>query len=84
LQTVGDGTMTSPARSEVKEDLLPLQRVRRALDDAKRSLKEFRRTRSVKRDRALSHSVDLLRRKVKKGKKLAQGIAERWFENSTY
>jgi hypothetical protein len=36
--------MTLPQKSEIKEDVLPLQRALRALDDAKRSLKQFRQT----------------------------------------
>jgi hypothetical protein len=76
--------MTLPARSEMKEDVVPMQRALRALDDAKRSLKQFGQTGSVTKDPALSDNLDLVRRKVKKARKLAQGIAERWFENSTY
>ena len=76
--------MTLPARSEVKEDVLSLQRALRALDDAKRSLKQYSQTGSVQEDPQLLDSVNLLRRKVKKARKLARGIAERWFENSTY
>ena len=75
--------MTLPARSEVKEDVLPLQRALRALKDARSSLKQFGKTGSVKADPALSESVNVLRRKVKKTRKLARGIARRWFENST-
>jgi len=73
--------MTLPARSEVKEDVLPLQR---ALKDARSSLKQFGKTGSVKADPALSESVNVLRRKVKTTRKLARGIARRWFENSTH
>ena len=76
--------MTLPARSEVKEDVLPLQRALRALDDAHRSLKQFSQTGSVGGDAALSESVLQLRGKVKKVRKRAREIAERWFEISTY
>ena len=44
--------MTLPARSEVKEDVLPLQRALRALDDAKRALKQFSQTGSGGRTRS--------------------------------
>ena len=44
--------MTLPARSEVKEDGLPLQRALRALKDARSSLKQFGKTGSVKADPA--------------------------------
>ena len=74
--------MTLPARSEVKEDVLTLQCALRAL--ARSSLKRFGKTGSVKADPALSESVNVLRRKVKKTRKLARGIARRWFENSTH
>jgi hypothetical protein len=76
--------MTLPPRSEVKEDVLPLQRALRALDDAKRALKQFSQTGSVEADSALSESVERLRGKVKKSRNRARAIAERWFEISTY
>ena len=76
--------MTLPVRSEVKEDALLLQRALRALDDARRSLKKFGQTGSVEGDPALSKGVDVLRRKVKRARKVARGIAQRWFEGSTY
>jgi hypothetical protein len=76
--------MTLPPRSEVKEDVLPLQRALRALDDAKRALKQFSQTGSVEADPALSESVERLRGKVKKSRNRARAIAERWFEFSTY
>lgn len=76
--------MTLPPRSEVKEDVLDLQRALRALDDAKASLKKFSRTGSVEASQALSASVDELRRKVKKAHKLGREIAQRWFDTSTY
>ena len=56
----------TPPRSEVKEDVLPLQRALRALDDAKRALKQFSQTGSVEAGPALSESVELLQGKVKK------------------
>ena len=80
----GGNAMTLPARSEVKEDGLPFERALRALKDAGSSLKRFGKTGSVKADPALSESVNVLRRKVKKTRKLARGIARRWFENSTH
>src|SRR5207248_5257557 len=58
--------MTLPARSEVKADVLPLQRALRALKDARSSLKQFGKTGSLKADPALSESVNVLRGKVKK------------------
>ena len=58
--------MTLPARSEVKEDVLPLQRALRALEDAKRALKQFSQTGSVEGDPALSESVEQLRGKVRR------------------
>jgi len=76
--------MTLPVRSEVKEDILPLQRALRALDDAKRALKQFSKTGSAEADPALSESVKLLRGKVKKARNRARTIAQRWFEISTY
>jgi hypothetical protein len=76
--------MTLPPRSEVKEDVLALQRALRALDDAKASLKQFSQTGSVEASQALSASVDELRRKVKKARKLGREIAQRWFNKSTY
>ncbi len=76
--------MTLPVRSEVKEDVLPLQRALRALDDAKRSLKLFSQTDSAEESPALSASVDELRRKVRKARKLAREIGQRWFDISTY
>jgi hypothetical protein len=76
--------MTLPMRTEVKEDIMPLQRALRALDDAKRSLKQFSQTRSVEKSQALAASVDELRHKVKKARKLGQEIGQRWFESSAY
>ena len=76
--------MTLPARSEVKEDGLPFERALRALKDAGSSLKRFGQTGSVEGDPALSKGVDVLRRKVKRARKLARGIAQRWFEGFTY
>jgi hypothetical protein len=76
--------MTLPQRSEIKEDVLPLQRALGALDDAKRSLKHFSQTDSVKADPALVESVDRLRSKVKKARNQTRTIAQRWFEISTY
>jgi hypothetical protein len=76
--------MTLPVRSEVKEDALPLVRALRALDDAKRSLKQFSQSGSAEASPALSASVAELRRKVKKARKLGREMAERWFEMSTY
>ena len=76
--------MALPPRSEVKEDILPLQRALRALDDAKSSLKQFSQTGSAEASHALAASVDDLRRKVKKARKLGQEIAQRWFDKSTY
>src|SRR5262245_38550929 len=69
--------MTLPQRSEIKEDVLPLQRALRALDDAKRSLKQFSQTRSAKADPALVQSVDWLRSKVKKARNRTRTIVQR-------
>jgi hypothetical protein len=76
--------MSLPPRSEIKEDVLPLQRALRALDDAKRSLKQFSQTGSAEASQALSASVDDLRHQVKKARKLGREIAQRWFDESTY
>jgi hypothetical protein len=76
--------MVMPLRTEVKEDVLPLQRALRSLEDAKLSLKQFSQTGSVGKDQALAESVSELRRKLKKSRKLAKDIAERWFHSSTY
>jgi hypothetical protein len=76
--------MTLPPRSEVKEDVLALQRALKALDDAGGSLKKFSKTGSVEGSRALSASVDDIRRKVKKARELGREIAQRWFDSSTY
>ena len=66
--------MTLPARSEVKEDGLPFERALRALKDAGSSLKRFGKTGSVKADPALSESVNVLRRKVKKRENWPEGL----------
>ena len=76
--------MTLPARSEVKEDVLFLERAIRALDDAKQSLKQFRGAGSVEKDRVLAESVKELRQRVKNVRKLARAIARSWIDSSTY
>jgi hypothetical protein len=76
--------MALPARSEVRKDVLPLQRAMRALEDARQSLKRLGGTGSVEKDAALAERVKELRRGVKKSRKLAQSVAREWFDSSTY
>ena len=76
--------MALPVRSEMKEDVLPLQRALRALEDAKQALKKFQATASVQKDKDLAEEVEELRRKVKKTRKLGESVANRWFDGSTF
>jgi hypothetical protein len=69
-------------KTAVKEDALPLQRALRALDDARKALKAFSQTRSVETDASLAMSVDALRRKVRKARKLGKEVASRWTDNA--
>jgi hypothetical protein len=70
--------MSLPVKTALQEDALPLQRALRALEDARKSLKTFSRTESVEHDPALAASLDALRRKVRKARKLGKQVASRW------
>jgi hypothetical protein len=72
--------MALPIRSEIKEDILPLERVLHALKDAKASLKKFAESRSVELDPALQEAVIELQHELKKSRKIAKAMARRWCE----
>lgn len=72
--------MALPIRSEIKEDILPLERVLHALKDAKISLKKFAESRSVELDPELRETVMELQNKLKKSRKMAKAMAKRWSE----
>jgi hypothetical protein len=76
--------MSLPLRSTVKEDMLPLQRALRALEDAKNSLKDFAAQTSVVEDDELSEAVRKLRDGLKKSRKSAKAISELWTRKASY
>jgi DNA/RNA-binding domain of Phe-tRNA-synthetase-like protein len=74
--------MSLPLKTSNREDALPLQRAIRALDDARKSLKAFSQTQSVKTDPSLATSLEALRRKVKRARKLGKEVASRWMADA--
>jgi hypothetical protein len=63
------------------EDKLPLERALRALEDVRKSLKEFATKESVTENVALSAGVKTIRHKAKKLRKHIAELAEVWNRN---
>jgi hypothetical protein len=69
-------------KSEKREDKLPLERALRALEDARKSLKQFSATESVAANDALNAELKIVRHKARKLRKRAMALGSLWDQNA--
>jgi hypothetical protein len=65
-------------KPEKREDKLPLERALRALEDVRRSLKQFSATESVLGNDALNAELKIMRHKARKLRKHAMALGRLW------
>jgi exonuclease VII small subunit len=70
--------MSPAAKTEKREDRLPLERALRALEDAQKSLKKFSKTDVTLSNPTLKEGVRLTRHKLKKLRKRGAALVKLW------